>query len=943
MSSTQMFVIKRNGTQQPMKYDNITDRMNKLVKPNEFGKVDTARITQKVIQSIINGITTTEIDKQCAEVCAHLSSEHPFYNTLAGRILVSNLHKNTSNHFVDKMIKIQSKLNKSNEKWFNWIKKHKKELNAMVDYERDYYFDYFGFKTLERAYLLKIKTTGNEDDDKVSNEFIIEDNIEFDDTINNQNENEETDETPTEKYEIVERPQDMLLRVASFLSNYDIDETKKTYDLLSNKFYTHATPTLLNSADVRAQLSSCYLLKMEDDLDSILELIKSTGKISKWGGGLGMGIQNIRANGSLIKGTNGPSSGLVPMIQVFNSLIRYVDQGGKRKGSMAMYLEPWHADIMDVLLLKNNTGDSSLRARDLFFAVTLSDLFMRKVKENRYWYLFCPNTAPGLRETWGEEHEKLYIKYVKEKKYIRKVKARDIFDEIIKQQIETGGPYILYKDAVNKKSNHQNLGTISSSNLCIEIVEYHDSKEHAVCNLASIAINAFITPFQQKDKFTVYFKAGCKNSNLCSQFLKNNKFNFEEKNGILEKGIGVKLPLVCYGDKEIGGFDELYNFIKGTFDYNKLEEVAYLVTTKLNTIIDLNYYPTNETKLSNMKHRPIGVGIQGLADALVMLKINFESEESIEFNKKIMNSIYYGCVKASIDLAKGRHDKMKQLIEAKVIIPEFYSEKHNLADKELNKLYHELTPCKYEIERNTTAYGSYSSFDGSPFSRGILQFDMWNVTPLEKEKWDLLKKDLVIYGTRNSLLTALMPTASTSQILGNNECFEFFTNNIYSRRTLAGPFKCVNKYLVEDLISIGLWSNTMKDLIISYKGSIAEINVIPSIIKKLYPTMWEIKQIWTCKNALARAPYVDQTQSMNIFMAKPEYQKIYSLHMWAWENGLKTGMYYLRTRPAEDAIQVTIDPNIQKLNIQLEDDNKKSFEKRFKKPEDGEICESCSA
>ena len=551
MSITQMFVIKRNGTQQPMKYDNITDRMNKLVKPEESGKVDTARITQKVIQNIINGITTTEIDKQCAEVCAHLSSEHPFYNTLAGRILVSNLHKNTSNHFVDKMIKIQTKLNKSNEKWFNWIKKNKKELNSMIDYDRDYYFDYFGFKTLERAYLLKIKITDTEEENTI-NEFIIQDNVELDsidldDKINSENKNEEIESNKKDQYEIVERPQDMLLRVASFLSNFDIEETKKTYDLLSNKFYTHATPTLLNSADVKAQLSSCYLLMMDDDLDSILELIKSTGKISKWGGGLGMGIQNIRSNGSLIKGTNGPSSGLVPMIQVFNSLIRYVDQGGKRKGSMAMYIEPWHADIMDVLLLKNNTGDSSLRARDLFFAVTLSDLFMRKVKENRYWYLFCPNTAPGLRETWGIEHEKLYIKYVKEKKYLRKIKAREIFDEIIKQQIETGGPYILYKDSVNKKSNHQNLGTISSSNLCIEIVEFHNDKEHAVCNLASIAVNAFITTFVQKDKFILYSKAGCKNSNLCSQFLKNNKLNFEEKNGILEKVIGVKLPLVYYG------------------------------------------------------------------------------------------------------------------------------------------------------------------------------------------------------------------------------------------------------------------------------------------------------------------------------------------------------------------------------------------------------------
>ena len=1575
MSNMTMFVTKRNGIQEPIKFDKITARIHKLLNTNEQDKVDPILITQKVVATIYSGITTSELDLQSAEICVNLSTVNPFYSNLAGRILVSNLHKNTTNHFVEKMVKINTTLNILDEKWLTYIKKNKKEINAMIDYERDYTFDYFGFKTLERAYLLKIKD------------------------------------------DIIERPQDMYMRVASFLNQGNLENIKKTYDLISNGFYTHATPTLFNAGNKRSQLSSCFLIGTDDSLEGITHTWESVSKISKWGGGIGLHVSNIRAKDSLIKGTNGPSSGIIPMLKVYNEIARYINQcftgevkvytnkglvpienikpndkvftndgslqevekiycdkydkkilnigithdyenikvtpqhpfyvvknqppgtnfklilnrltkgfikpewvdakditkndligfpipkytldnpdideadcyvyglmlgdghicinrnetgitlgfkkdysfefvkkyltqlgihywittnestnaikwtptskfkfvrsqfyndnkekqfdpmmlnlpenkikyiikgildtdgsigkeitlemtsqniidgvkymllrmgiltsgyyrdrvgnistyknietkkptfvlripkvtkiaelleidkamflkyleyngilytrikevteedadtlvydlevknnhnyltqgglvhnGGKRKGSIAIYLEPWHPDILAFLELKKNFGAETERARDLFLALWIPDLFMKRVEEDGLWYTMCPDECPGLTDSWGDKFEELYNKYVSEGKYRQKLEARKVMKAILESQLETGTPYVLYKDTANKKSNQQNLGTIKSSNLCVhedtkiltergykkikllenkkikvwngtewskvevkktgtnknlvrvnlsngafldctpehkfyiqkgykpkeiietpamnlkvddnlikyelppaiefdkpeefkyaythgafcgdgtygngplkhpklylygekkdllehinhtsytindkcdryniilpkdlnpkfkvpfkssindrlrwfegysdtdgsiarngtneslqicsinkefllnvrlmlhtlsiqskvaiarepetrllpdgkggkaefnckklyrllvsscelyklsqlgfkpkrltfeirepqrdanqfvkvvsveesyqnvdtfcfteplkhmgvfngiltgqcaEILLYSDSKEYAVCNLASIAINTCVKPFSQEEgqKFIIP-----KNSKNIKQLLKNNNLEYEEADDT---------TVVKYKDLEFTTQLELYNFIKSTFDYEKLEEVAYMSTMNLDRVIDVNYYPTIETKLSNMKHRPIGVGIQGLADALVMLKIPFDSEESIVFNAKLMESLYYGCAKASVDIAKSRHDKMKQLIEAKITAPEYYCATHNLVDKELNKLYHELMPCKYELERNTKYYGSYSSFDGSPFSRGLLQFDLWNVTPTQTEKWDELKKELQIYGARNSQLTALMPTATTSQILGNNECFEFFTNNIYTRRTLAGDFPLVNKYLVDDLIALGLWSSEMKDLILSYNGSIAEINLIPEQIKKLYPTVWEIKQSWVLKNALARGPYVDQTQSMNIFMPIPDYQKLFSSHMWAWKNGLKTGIYYLRSKPSQDATKFTVDPNIQKNNKALNNETIKPVpiinEKRFKKPEENEVCDTCSS
>jgi ribonucleoside-diphosphate reductase subunit M1 len=907
-----MFVTKRNGTQEAVKFDKITTRIKKLIRPEEENFIDPVVITQKVIATIFSGITTTELDMQSAEICVNLSTVHHYYTNLAGRILVSNLHKTTTSHFVDKMTNIQKSLNFLDEKWLNWIKKNKKEINAMIDYERDYIFDYFGFKTLERAYLIKIKN------------------------------------------DVIERPQDVYMRVASFLNQGNLEETKKTYDMLSMGYYTHATPTLFNSGNKRSQLSSCFLLGTDDSLEGITHTWDSVSKISKWGGGIGLHVSNIRAKDSLIKGTNGPSSGIIPMLKVYNEIARYINQGGKRKGSIAIYLEPWHPDILAFLDLRKNFGAETERARDLFLALWIPDLFMKKVQEDGDWYTFCPDECPGLTDAWGEKFEALYNKYVEEKKFKNKYEARKVMKAILESQLETGTPYMLFKDTANRKSNQQNIGTIKSSNLCAEILLYSDDKEYAVCNLASIAVNQFVKVFKPEHKFLFYSKPLCKNSRYIRSFLKFHKFDFEEKVGIndakqilpelLEQNIR-DFPMILYGDKKITSFRELFNFTRNSYDFDKLEEVAYIATKNLDRVIDVNYYPTIETKFSNMKHRPIGIGIQGLADAIVKMKIQVDSDEAVNINGRIMESIYYACLKASNDIAKSRHEKMQKFIASNPIIPEYYDYNLVLQDKELNQIYHELLPCKFEMKNKFP--GTYSTYESSPFSQGILQFDMWNIKPSMTEKWAELKKEINIYGVRNSQLTALMPTATTSQILGNNECFEFFTNNIYTRRTLAGDFPLVNSHLVDDLNSVQLWSPEMKDLILSYNGSINEINGIPEEIKKLYPTIWEIKQSWILKSAIARGPYVDQTQSMNIFMGVPDYQKLYSSHMFAWTNGLKTAIYYLRTRPAQDAIKFTIDTNIQKQNEkdniaqQLSDNQTK--EKRFKKPEEGEVCDVCSS
>ena len=1315
-----MFVTKRNGIVESVHFDKITERISKLVKDDERKFVDPIMIAQKTVSSIYSGITTEELDLESAKICINLCTTHHLYSLIASRILVSNLHKKTNTTFIEKENYIQKELNLLDDSWLKWINENAESLNQMIDYSRDYLFDYFGFKTLERAYLIKVGT------------------------------------------QIIETPQDMFMRVASFINKGDLDAIKKTYDLMSQGFYTHASPTLFNAANKRSQLSSCFegttlvntlrgpipikdvelgdevithlgnvkkviqkhknkinkrklyevnirktnkfivtedhklfcynkitqqsnwkevkildendyimipkydgnilkpeinvleitktfdfskykneikveltkdqkqvytttifkhtnlnnqaevscctkstplnakieinndiikfigiwfgdghimtqtknnikiirgigitihdknielinfckeikkyfgiehvtihkmvnqniiqvlyncpilgivfnqlfgkgfngkkipeifykyntklilsfltglittdgcisstgiitlcmanknlvnqiyslcrlhnldvgqvcrvkpgkltktqaynicltnlrydltdiwktykddrinklkiksnirnqsspiiddnkfkylhfegrteikiddeyvytlgveddhsysiegiiaqncfLLGTDDSIEGITKTWADVSKISKWGGGIGLHVSNIRAKDSLIRGTNGPSSGIIPMLKVYNEIARYIDQGGKRKGSIAIYLEPHHADIMAFLDLRKNFGAETERARDLFTSMWISDLFMKQVQDDSDWYLMCPDICKGLSDVYGDEYEKLYWKYVNENKYKEKVKARDVMKAILDSQLETGTPYIAFKDSVNKKSNQKNIGTIKSSNLCIEILEYSDDKEYAVCNLASIAVNKFIDPFifKDDDQWVIYSKDDCKFCNWAKTFLNNKEIKFTEIKNKLPENKNT-YPQIYYNDNYIGGYNELFDYIKGSFNYDKLYETAYIATKNLDKIIDINFYPVPEAKLSNLKHRPIGLGIQGLADALVLLKIPFDSDESIEFNKNIMEIIYLAAITASNDLSKDRFKDLTKLFEKlytpegdeyydQINIPEFYDP--NFILKNYNEIYHRLKLNGFELNIINNIYkenyiGSYSTFKGSPFSQGQFQFDLWSIDPIYKDKWDILREEVKKYGVRNSLLTALMPTASTSQILGNNECFEFFTNNIYTRRTLAGDFPLVNKYLIDDLYDLNLWSNEMKQMIIANNGSISNFTNIPEKIRRLYQTIWEIKQIWVLKNAVARGPYVDQTQSMNIFLPIPDYQKLYSSHFWAWSNGLKTGIYYLRSKPAKEATKFTIDNDI--------------MNKVKKMAEDNDVCENCSA
>ena len=752
-----MFVIKRDGRTESIKFDKITSRIEKLCYGLNPEHVEPIMVAKKVIEGIYDGVTTTELDNLAAETAATLTVRHPDYALLASRIAVSNLHKNTRKSFLQTMRDLYNFRNQKNGKHspmiaddvMEIIEKNGDLLDSSIIYDRDYHFDYFGFKTLEKSYLLRIDGR------------------------------------------IAERPQHMFMRVALGIHKNEIDAAIETYNLMSERWFTHATPTLFNSGTPKAQMSSCFLLTMrEDSIAGIYDALKNCALISQSAGGIGVSIHNIRATGSYIRGTNGTSNGIIPMLRVFNDTARYVDQGGgKRKGSFAVYLEPWHADIFEFLDLKKNHGKEELRARDLFYALWIPDLFMKRVKENGTWSLFCPNEAPGLHEVWGEEFEALYEKYELEGKARKKVRAQELWFAIVESQIETGTPYMLYKDACNSKSNQQNLGTIKSSNLCTEILEYTSPDEIAVCNLASIALPRFV-----KD---------------------------------------------------------------GRFDHQRLFEVTKVVTRNLNKIIDRNYYPVEEARRSNMRHRPIGIGIQGLADAFILLRMPFDSDEARQLNRDIFETIYYASLTASMEEAK----------------------------------------------RN----GAYETFPGSPVSKGILQFDMWNVSPSSRWDWESLRESVKQFGIRNSLLLAPMPTASTSQILGNNECFEPYTSNIYTRRTLSGEFIVVNKHLLKDLVKLGIWNNALKQKIIAANGSIQNITEIPEPIKELYKTVWEIKQKVIIDMAADRGAFIDQSQSLNLFMENPTVSRITSMHFYAWEKGLKTGMYYLRTKAATDAVKFTIE------------------------------------
>jgi ribonucleoside-diphosphate reductase subunit M1 len=853
-----MFVTKRNGQRENVHFDKITERIHKLLQEE---CLDPVLVAQKVVASLYPGITTEELDIESAEICVNLSTTHPSYALLGGRILISNLHKKTLDTFSGKMILLSL-----NAEWLAIFHAHKEAFDTMIDYTRDYSYDYFGYKTIEKSYLLKLN------------------------------------------HKIIERPQDMLLRVAitMHMNNVDLGEIKKTYDYMSLGYYTHATPTLFNAGTKHMQLSSCFLLGINDDLSDITHTWNSCAQISKWAGGIGLHVSNIRGKNSIIKSTSGKSNGLVPFLKVFNDIARWIDQGGKRPGSIAIYLEPHHPDIEDFLNLRKNFGEENLRARDLFIALWISDLFMKQVEKDGDWYLLSDDECPGLTDVCGEQYEKLYWSYVETKKYRKVIQARKLWLHITEVQIETGMPYIAFKDTINAKCNQNNLGVIKSSNLCCEITEFSNDKEYAVCNLGSISLKPFVLPFTDTKEWTIYTKPGCKFCSYAKQYLTSLNIPYRTTEDVEELKKIMKRPFtwpqVFIENTLIGGWNELYAYTKGEFNYAELFKVAYTATVNLNSVIDINYYPVPETKLSNMKHRPIGLGIQGLADVLVMLKIPYDSEECIRFNAKVMETIYFAAVSASNDLAKDRYLSMQTLINRNFDYPEFYDASLILHDT----LYHLLKPNKYELNKcsTSTTIGAYSSFDGSLFSQGKFQFDLWGVTPYYD--WSALRKSVIQYGTRNSLLTALMPTASTSQILANNECFEFFTSNIYTRNTHAGDFVVVNKYLVHDLIRIGLWNADLKNKIILNNGSVQALD-IPSVYKDLYKTIWEIKQIWVLKGAVARGPFVDQSQSMNIFMAEPDYQRLGSSHFWAWKHGLKTGMYYLRTKPSAEAIKITIE------------------------------------
>ncbi|MDL2143741.1 MULTISPECIES: ribonucleoside-diphosphate reductase subunit alpha [Flavobacterium] len=797
-----MYVVKRDGHKEPVMFDKITERIKKLCYGlNEL--VDPVKVAMRVIEGLYDGVSTSELDNLAAETAASMTIAHPDYAQLAARVAISNLHSNTKKSFSETMKDMYNYVNPRNgqdapllsDEVFKVIQENSAFLDSHIIYTRDFNYDYFGFKTLERSYLLKING------------------------------------------KIVERPQHMLMRVSVGIHLDDLKAVIETYDLMSKKFFTHATPTLFNAGTPKPQMSSCFLLAMQDDsIDGIYDTLKQTAKISQSAGGIGLSIHNVRATGSYIRGTNGTSNGIVPMLRVFNDTARYVDQGGgKRKGSFAIYIETWHADIFDFLDLKKNTGKEEMRARDLFFAMWTSDLFMKRVQEDTTWTLMCPNECPGLYDVYGEEFEALYTDYEFRGKGRKTIRARELWEKILESQIETGTPYMLYKDAANRKSNHKNLGTIRSSNLCTEIMEYTSKDEIAVCNLASISLPMFID--------------------------------------------------------------------NGKFDHEALYNVTKRVTRNLNKVIDRNYYPVKEAENSNLRHRPVGLGVQGLADAFIMLRMPFTSDQAKALNQEIFETLYFAAVTASMEMAKEE--------------------------------------------------GPYSTFAGSPMSQGEFQYNMWGLKDEElsgRWDWASLRKEVMEHGVRNSLLVAPMPTASTSQILGNNEAFEPYTSNIYTRRVLSGEFIVVNKHLLHDLVDRGLWNEDLKQEIMRHNGSVQNIDIIPQDLKDLYKTVWEMSMKDIIDMSRQRGYFIDQSQSLNLFMQDANYSKLTSMHFYAWQSGLKTGMYYLRTKSAVDAIKFTLNNDKKEETsptlvpeteaISVEDYKAMLLKAQAGDPEDCEMCGS---
>jgi len=807
MDGIEMRVTKRNGQLEDISFDKILTRVKKLGQEANI-QINYSSLVMKVIDQLYDKIPTTKIDELTAEQCAVMSTQHPDYGVLAGRIVVSNHQKNTNACFYDIVEELYNFKDVHgvhsplvSRELYTISREMANYIEPMFDFSRDYLIDYFGFKTLERAYLFKVS-------DK-----------------------------------ILERPQHMWMRVAIGIHGNNMDAVKETYDLMSQKYFTHATPTLFNAGTPRPQLSSCYLIAMESDsLDGIYNTLKDCANISKWAGGIGLHIHNIRGSNSLIRGTNGKSTGIVPMLKVFNDTARFINQGGKRNGSFAIYLEPWHPDVEDFLEMKKNHGDEEMKARDLFYALWIPDLFMERVKENGKWSLFCPNECPGLADVYGDAFKQLYEKYEASENVRKSINARDLWFKILDAQMETGTPYLLYKDACNKKSNQKNLGTIKSSNLCCEIVEYSDDNETAVCNLASVALPTFV--------------------------------NQETKQ----------------------------------FDYDKLHVVTKVVTSNLNRVIDINFYPTEKTRRSNLLHRPIGIGVQGLADAFIMMDLAFHSDEAKAVNKLIFETIYHAALERSNEMA----------IQVK-------KQTHLTSDR--SRIVSDLS-LKYSLSAEHC--GAYASFEGSPASQGVLQFDMWNVEPSDRYDWTKLKHSVMEHGIRNSLLLAPMPTASTSQILGFNECFEPLTSNIYSRRTLAGEFVVANNYLMRELIDLGIWNDKIKNNIIANKGSIQQLTIIPEHIRNKYKIVWEMPMKHLIDMSADRGAFICQSQSLNLWLEDPNYNTLTSMHFYSWKQGLKTGIYYLRRKAKHQAQQFTVEPE---------------KNEQEQKVESGEhdICEMCSA
>lgn len=849
-----MFVIKRSGDHEPVYFDQITTRNEKFCEDLD---VDPTLVSKKVIDSIYSGIHTSEIDVLSSETALYMSTHQPEYEILAKRIIVSNLHKTTMRDF-SKVTERLFSIGQLDEQYHNFIQENAEELNKIPQYERDYDFTYFGFKTLEKSYLTKDVTK-----------------------------------------EIIERPQHVWMRVATYLRMPDIPKIQQVYELLSTKHFIHASPTLFNAGKSKPQLSSCYLLSMKDDLKDMLTRVAEAGMISKWAGGIGINISMIRSKGSRIDGTGGDSSGIIPFLKLWNDLARYVNQGGKRKGAIAVYLEPHHPDIFEFLKIrKNNTKDED-RCLDLHIALWVPDLFMKRLKSDEDWCLFDPNKVQGLHETYGDDYEQKYLQAEKEKRYDKKVKARELWKEIMISQMETGEPYVLFKDHINNKSNQMNRGVIRGSNLCTEIVEYSDHENFAVCNLASISLPAYVTKKQNSNKWIVYSKNGCPYCVKALNFLSEeeeeiNVVECTSKNELPENHRNITgehrtFPMIFANDEFVGGYTELINnYVSYSyeFDFKKLGDVTELITENMNIVIDKNFYPVPQTKKSNLEMRPTGIGIQGLADILQMLNLSWDNPKAIKLNQDIYAVIYYHSLKKSMELA--------------------------------------------------TSEGPYTYFKGSPASEGRLQPDLWKVEPTTVDgllDWEWLRSEIQKNGLRNSLLVTQMPTASSAQILGNNESFEPYTTNMYVRRVLSGDFPVINQHLYRRLNSLGLWSNDLVDELIEKNGSIQNIDNIPNSVKEVYKTAWEIPTKLMVDYSIARGPYIDQTQSFNVFMAQPDMGKLSSMFMYEWENGIKTGMYYLRRRPKVDAIKFTIMKDTTQRQIIP---NSNSLQ-----DEEPEVCTSC--